>query len=155
MSELRLSENGWIQEFLLSQPESGMGYQEIEICLKDGRVISNLRTINAEIIVITNERENFNEEDILRIALPNGHTDEIIKTFFDPHPGFLGAAIMLPATVKIAADKLNGKTMSLYEAAAMIRAATEGIVSVERDHISLMLKVPDNVTHIFRVIRFR
>ena len=36
-------------------------------------------------------------------------------TLYDPHPGFLGAAVPLPAKMKKAIDGLEGKTMPLEE----------------------------------------
>ncbi|PJE51596.1 MAG: hypothetical protein COV29_00345 [Candidatus Yanofskybacteria bacterium CG10_big_fil_rev_8_21_14_0_10_36_16] len=61
---LKLAENGCIQKFLLSQPESGMGYQEIKLKLRDGREIPNLVVVNAELIEIPDEYGNVMEDDI-------------------------------------------------------------------------------------------
>lgn len=72
MHNLRLTPGGWIQHFLLSQPESGMGYQEIELILKDGRLILNLRVLNCEEILIPPflvKEENFTETDIETILV--------------------------------------------------------------------------------------
>jgi len=68
-TQLHLAENGWIRDFLLSQPESGMGYQQVELHLRDGRIISNLIVLNAEIIQLPDQYKDVTEEDILKIAV--------------------------------------------------------------------------------------
>ena len=77
------------------------------------------------------------------------------KTFFDPHPGFLGASIPIPIEVKRIADELNGKKRSLCRALDDLRAVTKGKVSVYKDSIMLELGEPSGTRHIFRVIRFK
>ena len=44
-----------------------------------------------------------------------------VKSFFDPHPGFGGAAVPLPPPIKEAADNLNGQKMSLEDALEKIK----------------------------------
>ena len=56
------------------------------------------------------------------------------KFFFDPHPGFAGAVIPIPAAVKKVADELNNKTMTLKEAIAKIRAVTGGKVTIVKKY---------------------
>ena len=76
------------------------------------------------------------------------------KTFFDPHPGFAGAAIPIPAAVKKVADELNNKSLPLSEAVAMIQATTKGKVSIRDGWIALVIYEPNGAMHMFRVIRF-
>lgn len=77
-----------------------------------------------------------------------------VKIFFDPHPGFAGAAIPMPTLIKAVADELNGKRMRLSDAVAKIQAATEGRVSIQDGWISLMIHTEKGASHMFRVIRF-
>ena len=77
-----------------------------------------------------------------------------LKKFFDPHPGFAGAAIPIPTAVKKVADKLNRKKLSLTEALVMLQKVTNGKVLVRDGWISLELRESDGTRHIFRVIRF-
>jgi len=76
------------------------------------------------------------------------------KTFFDPHPGFAGAIIPIPAAVKKVADGLNGKTMLLQKAVDMIQAVTNGTVSSLDKWIKLELN-ENGRRHIFRIICFK
>jgi len=81
-----------------------------------------------------------------------------VKTFFDPHPGFAGAAIPIPAAVKKVADGLDGQRLSLREAVARLQAVTPGKVEVvaEFDFIGLRLDGSGrHLSHFFRVIRYR
>jgi hypothetical protein len=81
-----------------------------------------------------------------------------IKTFYDPHPGFAGAAIPIPAAVKKVADGLDGRRLSLREAVDSLQAVTPGKVEVvaEFDFIGLRLDGSGrHLSHFFRVIRYR
>lgn len=81
-----------------------------------------------------------------------------MPTFFDPHPGFAGAAISIPREVKAVADGLNGKRMSLRRAVNKIKAVTRGKVEAVSDprHNFIGLTVRSGVLiHFFRVIRYR
>ena len=78
-----------------------------------------------------------------------------VKTFFDPHPGFAGAAIPIPSAVKKVANELNGKSTSLRKAVAKLQAVTDGKVSVEDGWIMLELREPHNTEQMFRVVRFK
>ncbi len=72
MYKLHLTESGWIQCFLLSQPESGTGYQLVELYLKDGRIIPELTALNAEIIELPEQYQDITEEKIEKIAVYRG-----------------------------------------------------------------------------------
>lgn len=77
-----------------------------------------------------------------------------VKTFFDPHPGLAGALIPIPATVRMVARKLNGKSMTLRKTVIKLQAVTDGKVSVKNGWIALKLK-SGYLMHIFMVIRFK
>jgi hypothetical protein len=85
-----------------------------------------------------------------------GKLDQV-KTFFDPHPGFAGAIIPIPEEVRRVANELDGKSMTLGEAIALIQAVTKGTVSVVKKYnfISLEIIEKSGVRHMFRVIRFK
>lgn len=84
----------------------------------------------------------------------DANLDEI-KTFYDPHPGFGGAIISMPAAVKKVADELNGKKISLREAIAKIQATTDGTIAIHNGFISLKIYESNGTTHAWRVIRFK
>lgn len=79
------------------------------------------------------------------------------RTFFDPHPGFAGAAIPIPGLVRAIAQDLDGETLSLREAVTRLRTAGIGTVEVVEQHqyIGLRLGGGGNPEHFFRVIRYR
>lgn len=79
-------------------------------------------------------------------------------TFFDPHPGFAGAAIPIPEPVRLIANELDGKTMSLRDAVRLIESAGIGRTDVISDlgYIALWLgSDPNDYQHMFRVIRYK
>lgn len=82
---------------------------------------------------------------------------DAVKTFFNPHPGFVSGKLPLPPKVKMAVDALDGRHMPLREAIAKIRAVTSGGVSVRNDEIILefFFYRSDAVSHRFHLIRFR
>ena len=89
--------------------------------------------------------------------MPNDTDLDAVKTFYDPHPGFAGASIPIPGPVKKAAEALDGKTMSLRDAIALIQAATGGRVEDVPKHgyIALRLGRAGSTEHLFRVIKYR
>ena len=82
---------------------------------------------------------------------------DVLRFFFDPHPGFAGAAIPIPAEVKKIANMMNATKTSLRKAKDRIQAVTEGRVFIRNGWIGLELNDPaiDSRRHFFRVIRFR
>lgn len=80
---------------------------------------------------------------------------DVLRFFWDSHPGFAGAVIPIPAEVKKAADMLNGTKTSLRKAVAIIKAVTSGRVFVRDGWIGLEIRDTENRRHCFRVIRFR
>lgn len=78
-----------------------------------------------------------------------------VKTFFDPHPGLLGALAPIPNAVRKVANELNGKKMPLREAVEKIKAVTNGDVSVSVDCIILLFMSVNGGGHGWRVIKFK
>ncbi|MBI5420846.1 MAG: hypothetical protein HZA35_00860 [Parcubacteria group bacterium] len=82
-----------------------------------------------------------------------------VKMFYDPHPGFAGAAIAIPHEVRRVANELNGNMVSLGEAVARIQAVTNGKVEVVERYQFIALHLKQIVfgiqcEHYFRVIRY-
>jgi len=84
---------------------------------------------------------------------------DVSREFFDPHPGFAGAAIPIPGPVKKVADELDGQTLSLKEAVARLQAVGIGTIEVVSEHDYIGLRLGDvggrYACHFFRVIRYR
>ncbi len=80
------------------------------------------------------------------------------RTFFNPHPGFAGAAIPIPGPVKTIAEDIDGKTMSLKDAVERLKAVGIGRIEVvsKYDYIALWLgEDPNKRRHMFRVICYK
>ena len=60
----------WIK-YLISLPESGMGYQIVDIELKDGRIIKGVYVFNAEYLDLPNKYGSLKANDIKKIKLSN------------------------------------------------------------------------------------
>jgi hypothetical protein len=60
--KLKLNEN-WTKK-LLKYPESGMGYQKVNVLLKSGQVIKNVIVLNAEDLVLPDQYENLRIDEI-------------------------------------------------------------------------------------------
>jgi hypothetical protein len=65
--KIKLSRD-WV-EYLLKLPETGMGYQKIDITLKDGRIIRNLIVYNAEELDLPDDYATIKSKDIAKIEL--------------------------------------------------------------------------------------
>lgn len=59
-----------------------------------------------------------------------------VVTFYEPHPGFGGAGVPLSGPVKKAIDELNGKTMTLRQGIAKIKAT--GIRKLETRNLATL-----------------
>ena len=57
----------WV-EYLCSMPESGMGYQVVDITLKDGRVLKEIVVFNAEELRLPAEYKDLRIEDIEELS---------------------------------------------------------------------------------------
>lgn len=64
---LKLTKN-WI-DYLVSVPESGMGYQIVDVTLKDGRVLKDVVVFNAEELKLPPEHKDINMDDVQDIKL--------------------------------------------------------------------------------------
>ena len=53
---------------LLAIPESGMGYQVVDIRLKDGTIIGKVFVYNCSVLKIPEKRKHFTENDIVNIT---------------------------------------------------------------------------------------
>ena len=62
--DIKLSDR-WI-EHLLELPESGMGYQRVDIGFADGRTLKDVVVFNAEVF---NESSDFRDVEILNVSL--------------------------------------------------------------------------------------
>ena len=62
----------WV-EYLASVPESGMGYQIVDVTLKDGRVLKNTVVFNAEDLKLLPEYRGVELEDVKEIKLSDGN----------------------------------------------------------------------------------
>jgi len=90
-------------------------------------------------------------------------TDDTTVTFYDPHPGFAGAAIPIPDAVKRVADALDRQTLPLADGVQRIQAVTHGRVEAmpSLQYIGLWISASSSpcgqryLGHFFRVIRFR
>lgn len=67
--ELKLKRNGKWSKRLVKLPESGMGYQIVDITLKDGRVMKEVIVFNCESIYLPTGHENVCEKDIAEIKM--------------------------------------------------------------------------------------
>lgn len=56
------------ENYLLSQPENGMGYQLVKVFLKSGKILNHHKVINSSLLMLE-ENENITEKDILKIEL--------------------------------------------------------------------------------------
>jgi len=67
--ELKLKHNGKWQKRLVRLPEFGMGYQIVDITLKDTRIIKKVIVCNAESVYLPAGYENIYEKDIVKIEI--------------------------------------------------------------------------------------
>lgn len=84
--------------------------------------------------------------------------DKGMKHFYDPHPGVGGAAVPLPLPLKVVADGLAGKNLSVALAIEILKAvAPTAEVDDLADKGILMLKFHfgNGGMHAWRIIRYR
>jgi hypothetical protein len=55
---------------LVNYPESGMGYQIVNVILKSGKVLHQHKVLNSEVLMLE-ENENITIKDIEKIELEN------------------------------------------------------------------------------------
>lgn len=56
------------ENYLLSQPENGMGYQIVKVILKSGKILNHHKVINSSLLMLEGN-ENITEKDIAKIEL--------------------------------------------------------------------------------------
>ena len=61
----------WIR-YLRSQPESGMGYQIVDIVLANSEILKNLIVVNGELVELPNDHLDVENEDIERVRIHVG-----------------------------------------------------------------------------------
>ncbi len=85
----------WVKK-LVELPESGMGYQVVDIALKDKRIIRKVVILNSEIIMLPPGYENITEKDVVDIRLfGQGLTEDLMKKFPVLGESFRGDALLL------------------------------------------------------------
>ncbi len=79
-----------------------------------------------------------------------------LRTFYDPHPGLMGALVPIPPEVKRVAEELSGKNLTLGEALDRLRAVTTGKVELVSmsNYIGLDVMI-NGLRNYYRVIRYR
>lgn len=61
---MKLKLNKYWTEYLLKYPETGMGYQRVDIVLKSGQIIKDIVVLNAEDLVLPDDYRNLKLEQI-------------------------------------------------------------------------------------------
>ncbi|MBU0470141.1 MAG: hypothetical protein KKA62_01505 [Nanoarchaeota archaeon] len=79
---------------------------------------------------------------------------------YDPHPGFAGAAVPLPKSMKEFADELNGQQMTLEEALEKLSPVAEdlgGAVQIvgKMKYIGFTYFESSGRQHYFRLLRYK
>lgn len=70
---IKLSKH-WV-EILSNLPESGMGYQKVNVKLKNGKVINNALVFNAEELEIPNTKTKITLSDIVDIEISKHYSN--------------------------------------------------------------------------------
>lgn len=65
---LELLDGGWIQHFLIDEPEFGMGYHIVDLELKTGIVISDLVIFGHKTIELPEQHKDLVETDIAAVT---------------------------------------------------------------------------------------
>ena len=79
--------------------------------------------------------------------------DELLNTvveFYDPHPGFAGAAARLPEGIRLIANELNGTRSTLREARVRLEQTGAGDIGFGAEMVTL-----SRGPHMWRLLRFR
>jgi hypothetical protein len=58
-----------IVDRLTAMPESGMGYQVVDLILADGRVISNVSVFNSELAAVPESLRDLKSSDVADVRL--------------------------------------------------------------------------------------
>jgi len=62
---------------LLKYPETGMGYQRVDVVLKSNQVIKDIVVLNAEDLVLPEEYKNLKSDQIKELHVLNRRKDKI------------------------------------------------------------------------------
>ncbi len=84
--------------------------------------------------------------------------DDTRKYFYAPHPGIGGAAVPLPLQLKVVADGLDGKVMSIARATEILKAVapTAEVEDVAKGgYLMLKFHFGNGGMHAWRIIRYR
>jgi len=66
---MKLKLNKYWTEYLLKYPETGMGYQRVDVILKSGQTIKNIVVLNAEDLILPDEFKHLNLSEITNIVV--------------------------------------------------------------------------------------
>ena len=74
---MKLKLNKHWTEQLLKYPETGMGYQRVDVILKSGQIIKNVVVLNAEDLIVPEEYRNLKLEQIINLHVLAKGKDKI------------------------------------------------------------------------------
>jgi len=74
---MKLKLNKYWTEYLLKYPETGMGYQRVDVVLKSNQVIKDIVVLNAEDLVLPEEYKNLKSDQIKELHVLNRRKDKI------------------------------------------------------------------------------
>jgi len=66
---MKLKLNNYWTEKLLKYPETGMGYQKVDIILKSGRTIRNIVVLNAEYLDLPDQYKDLKMEEVKNLII--------------------------------------------------------------------------------------
>ena len=73
---MKLKLNKYWTEKLLKYPETGMGYQKVDIILKSGQIIRDIVALNSEDLVLPDQYVHLKLEEIANLILRNKERDK-------------------------------------------------------------------------------
>jgi len=73
---MKLKLNKYWTEYLLKYPETGMGYQRVDVILKSGQIIKDIVVLNAEDMVLPEEHRNLKLEEIKNLHILTKRKDK-------------------------------------------------------------------------------
>jgi hypothetical protein len=77
--------------------------------------------------------------------------------FYNPHPGFGGALLPLPTSMKRLADSLDGQVMTLEQAIEKLTPAAkelDGILGIVEEYRYIGFEFRKDMTHSYRLIDY-
>lgn len=73
---MKLKLSKYWTEYLLKYPETGMGYQKVDVILKSGQIIKDVVILNAEDLMIPEKYENLKLEEITNFIVQGTEKDK-------------------------------------------------------------------------------